>query len=175
MLGVTGRRPRRVLFVGGGPLPLTSLLLASRHGHTAIDSIDVEPEAIQLAARLAHVLEVGAVCFRCADVLDCTDIAGYDMVCLAAMVGPQPEEKRRVIEHLYQHMRAGALLLARSARLLRTLLYPPLTLSDLAGFRLLAVLNPYTEVVNSLVVAEKPGAPPPPSGQANAEELESQP
>ena len=55
--------------------------------------------------RLADVLQVGAVRFRCADVLDCTDIAGYDMVCLAAMVGPQPEEKTRVIKHLYQHMR----------------------------------------------------------------------
>ena len=175
VLGVTGRRPRRVLFVGGGPLPLTSLLLASEHGHTEIDSIDVDPEAIHLAVRLADVLQVDAVRFRCADVLDCTDIAGYDMVCLAAMVGPQPGEKIRVIEHLYQHMRPGALLLARSARLLRTLLYPPLTLSDLAGFRLLAVLNPYTEVVNSLVVAEKPGAPAPSSGPTHTEELESSP
>ena len=80
-----------------------------------------------------------------------------------------------MIKHLYQHMRPGALLLARSARLLRTLLYPPLTLNDLAGFRLLAVLNPYTEVVNSLVVAEKPGTPRPSSGPADAEELESSP
>jgi nicotianamine synthase len=98
VLGVTGRIPRRVLFVGAGPLPLTSLLLASRHDHT---NIDVDPEAIRLAGRLADVLQVDAVRFRCADVLDCTDIAGYDMVCLAAMVGPQPEEKTRVIKHLY--------------------------------------------------------------------------
>jgi hypothetical protein len=35
------------------------------------------------------------------------------------------------------------------------LLYPPLALGDLAGFRPLVVMNPYTEVVNSLIVAEK--------------------
>lgn len=173
VLGVTGRIPRRVLFVGAGPLPLTSLLLASRHGHTKVDNIDIDPAAARLAARLADTLRVGGVRFRCADVLDCTDVAGYDMVCLAAMVGPHPEDKARVIKHLYQHMRPGALLLARSARLLRTLLYPPLALSDLAGFRVLAVLNPYTEVVNSLVVAERPGTPRTSSGPAGADELES--
>jgi hypothetical protein len=36
------------------------------------------------------------------------------------------------------------------------LLYPPLELRDLAGFRPLIVLDPYTDVVNSLVIAEKP-------------------
>ena len=171
MLGVTGRIPRRVLFVGSGPLPLSSLLLASRHGHTKIDTIDIDPEATRLAARLATVLDVSSLRFRCADVLACTDVADYDMVCLAAMVGPHPEDKTRVIKHLYQHMKPGALLLARSAHSLRTLLYAPLALCDLAGFRPLAVLNPYTEVVNSLVVAEKPQVSQPDSRSPDAEQL----
>jgi nicotianamine synthase len=171
MLGVTGRIPRRVLFVGSGPLPLSSLLLASRHGHTKIDNIDIDPEATRLAARLATVLDVSSLRFRCADVLACTDVADYDMVCLAAMVGPHPEDKTRVIKHLYQHMKPGALLLARSAHSLRTLLYAPLALCDLAGFRPLAVLNPYTEVVNSLVVAEKPQVSQPDCRSPDAEEL----
>lgn len=160
-----------MLFVGSGPLPLSSLLLASRHGHTKIDNIDIDLEATRLAARLATVLDVSSLRFRCADVLACTDVADYDMVCLAAMVGPHPEDKTRVIKHLYQHMKPGALLLARSAHSLRTLLYAPLALRDLAGFRPLAVLNPYTEVVNSLVVAEKPQASQPDSRSPDAEEL----
>ncbi|HEX4102664.1 MAG: nicotianamine synthase family protein [Pseudonocardiaceae bacterium] len=103
--------------------------------------------------------------------LACTDVADYDMVCLAVMVGPHPKDKTRVIKHLYRHMKPGALLLARSAHSLRTLLYPPLALSDLAGFRPLVVLNPYTEVVNSLVVAQKPAASQPDSRSPDAEEL----
>jgi nicotianamine synthase len=104
-------------------------------------------------------------------VLACTDVADYDMVCLAAMVGPHPGDKTRVIKHLYRHMKPGALLVARSAHSLRTLLYRPLALSDLAGFRPLVVLNPHTEVVNSLVVAEKPEASQPDSRSPDAEEL----
>jgi nicotianamine synthase len=156
VLGVTECAPSRILFVGAGPLPLTSLLLATQHGHTEIDNIDIDPEAIRLAERLTGALGIGSLRFRRADVLDCTDLVGYDLVYVAAMVGPHSGDKSRVIEHLYQQMRPGALLLARSAHSLRTLLYPPLTLRDLAGFRPLIVLNPHTEVVNSLVIAEKP-------------------
>jgi nicotianamine synthase len=168
--GVTECALPRMLFVGSGPLPLTSLLLATRHGHTEIDNIDIDSEATRLAERLTAALRIGSLRFRCADVLDCTDLAGYDMVYIAAMVGPRREDKSRVIKHLYRQMRPGALLLARSAHSLRTLLYPPLTLSDLAGFRPLVVLHPHTEVVNSLVIAEKPLEAGPASPPANTEE-----
>ena len=171
VLGITGCAPRRVLFVGAGPLPLSSLLLASQYGPMEIDNIDIDSLATRLAARLANALQISSLRFRCADVLACTDIAGYDTVCLAAMVGPHPEDKMRVIKHLYQHMKTGALLLARSTHALRTLLYPPLTLGELAGFRPLLVLNPYTEVVNSLVIAEKPRSLRPASRPVHAEEL----
>ncbi|HEY4005278.1 MAG TPA: nicotianamine synthase family protein [Pseudonocardia sp.] len=156
VLGVAECAPVRLLFVGAGPLPLTSLLLASQHGHTEIDNIDIDSEAVRLAQRLAGALGIASLRFRCADVLDCGDLAGYDLVYVAAMVGPHRGDKSRVVEHLYRRMRPGALLLARSAHSLRTLLYPPLALRDLAGFRPLIVLDPHTEVVNSLVIAEKP-------------------
>ncbi|MBV9060022.1 MAG: nicotianamine synthase [Pseudonocardiales bacterium] len=160
VLALTGRESRkRMLFVGAGPLPLSSLLLASQHDHTEIDNIDIDQEAVWLATRVANALRIRSLRFWCADVLSCTDIAGYDTVCLAALVGVNPDVKSQVIKHLYRHMRPGGLLLVRTAHSLRTLLYPPLDISDLAGFRPLAVLNPYTEVVNSLVVAEKPASP----------------
>jgi nicotianamine synthase len=164
VLGITGYAPRRMLFVGSGPLPMTSLLLAIRHGHGEIDNIDVDPEAAWLATEVAGALGISGLRFRCADVRACTDVADYDMVCLAALVGSNSDDKSRVMAHLYQHMRPGALLLARSAHSLRTLLYPPLELRDLAGFRPLIVLDPYTDVVNSLVIAEKPGTSRPRTG-----------
>ncbi|MGH3781846.1 MAG: nicotianamine synthase family protein [Pseudonocardiaceae bacterium] len=173
VLGVTGRALPRMLFVGAGPLPLTSVLLATQHGHTEIDNIDIDSEATRLAERLTGALQIDSLRFRRADVLACTDVADYDMVYVAAMVGPHPDDKSRVIKHLSQQMRPGALLLARSAHSLRTLLYPPLTLRDLAGFRPLVVLNPHTEVVNSLVIAQKPPEPRPASQHSDAEEPET--
>jgi nicotianamine synthase len=173
LLTLTGYGLRkRMLFVGAGPLPLSSLLLARQHDFTEIDNLDVDQEAAWLAMQVTNALRIRSLRFWCADVLSCTDIAGYDTVCLAALVGVDLEVKLRVIKHLYQHMRPGALLLVRSAHSLRTLLYPPLNMSDLAGFRPLAVFHPYTEVVNSLIVAQKPASPQQPASLlAAAEEL----
>jgi hypothetical protein len=48
-------------------------------------------------------------------------------------------------------------LVARSARAARTLLYPPLPLEDLGGFALQGVVHPACDVVNSIVVARATG------------------
>ena len=49
-------------------------------------------------------------------------------------------------------MRPGSMLIARGAHGLRTLLYPPLELDGLTAWRPLAVLHPFTAVVNSVLV-----------------------
>lgn len=54
-------------------------------------------------------------------------------------------------------MRPGAMLLARSARGLRTLLYPPVDLRAMPGFEVLEVVHPTDDVVNSVVVARRLG------------------
>lgn len=80
------------------------------------------------------------------------------MVYLAALVGLEREEKRKVVEHLARHMRPGALLVVRSARGARAFLYPVVeTEEDLNGFEVLSVHHPDGEVVNSVIVARKKG------------------
>jgi len=154
--GLTIIRPRRVAFVGSGPLPLTSMLLAERHW-VQVDNIDVDPDATRRALALTAALKVPRLRFHTADVLDHVDFDDYDVVWLAALVGLDGQYKRRVLAHLFEHLRPGALLLARSAHSLRTLLYPPLPVDDLGGFQPLVVLHPYTDIVNSVVIAQKPG------------------
>ena len=154
--GLTSRPVRRVLFIGSGPLPLTSLLLAEGHG-CEVDNLDREPDAVRLGADLAAALGCGGLRFRVGDVLDGRDGydgGGYDLVYLAALAGLDPETKHRLLEHLGRRLRPGTLVLARSAHSLRGLLYPVLDPDDLPGLRTLAVVHPHTDVVNSLVVAE---------------------
>ncbi len=69
------------------------------------------------------------------------------------MVGTTPEHKARVIAHLAAAMSPGSLLLARSARGLRTLLYPEIDPASLGGFEVLGVTHPTGEVINSVIVA----------------------
>jgi SAM-dependent methyltransferase len=153
--GLTGARPARVAFVGSGPLPLTSVLLGARY-RVRVDNIDIDPAATRSAGQLADALRANRLRFHTADILDHHDFAAYDAVWLAALVGRDDAHKRTVLAHLFDQLRPGTLLLARSAHGLRTLLYPSLTLEDLGDFEPLAVLHPYSEIVNSMVVARKP-------------------
>ncbi len=149
--------PRRALFVGSGPLPLSALLLA-RHG-VAVDALDLDDDAVRLGRRLARVLS-DDVSFAQGDVLACGDLSGYDLVCVAALVGLDPAEKSGALARLRARMRPGATVLARSAHGLRGLLYPVLDVADaagLGGLEPVAVLHPHTDVVNSVVLARVPG------------------
>jgi len=153
--GLTATPPQRVLFIGSGPLPLTSLLLADRH-RCRVDNLDLAPEAARLGAALAHAVGSRGMTFHAGDVLDDPadlDPGDYDLVYLAALAGLDHEAKDRLLSHLGRRLRPGTLVLARSAHSLRGLLYPVLDPADLPGLDTLAVVHPFTDVVNSVVVA----------------------
>ncbi|CAN6308825.1 unnamed protein product [Urochloa humidicola] len=153
----------RVAFVGSGPLPFSSLVLAARHlpAGTLFDNYDRSAEANERARRLvlADADLSARMAFRTADVADLTEaeLAGYDVVFLAALVGVAAEEKARVVAHLGRHMALGAALVVRSAHGARGFLYPVVDPEDIGrgGFEVLAVYHPDDEVINSVIVARK--------------------
>ncbi|CAL9133572.1 unnamed protein product [Musa acuminata var. zebrina] len=153
-------RPGRVAFVGSGPLPLTSIVLAKRHMPVAeFHNYDLDPTANDRASRLVRSDPdmAARMAFHTADVLSVTDeLRGFDVVFLAALVGVDHDEKVRVIEHLARHMAPGAVLVARSAHSARAFLYPVVEPAELTGFEVLTVHHPIDEVINSVIVARKP-------------------
>ncbi|KAI4304254.1 hypothetical protein MLD38_039795 [Melastoma candidum] len=158
-LPADGSLPRKVAFVGSGPLPLTSIVLARDH---LTDSIfynyDIDPSAQSMAEKLVSSdPELSKrVLFQTSDIFKVTDeLRDYDVVFLAALVGLDKEEKVRVVEHLARYMNDGAVLMARSAHGARAFLYPVLEPSQLQGFKVLSVYHPSDEVINSVVVARK--------------------
>lgn len=152
---VVDRPVRRVAFVGSGPLPLSSVLAATELG-VPVDSFDRDPEAVALARRVVAALGLGGLAFHLADVAD-ADLGAHDVVVLAALVGATAADKRAVLRRLAATMAPGAVLLARSARGLRSLLYPAIEPGALEGFELQAVVHPTDEVINSVVLARAPG------------------
>ncbi|CAN6303100.1 unnamed protein product [Urochloa humidicola] len=86
-----------------------------------------------------------SMAFRTADVADLTaaQLAGYDVVFLAALVGVAEEEK--------------AALVVRSAHGARGFLYPVVDPEDIGrgGFEVLAVYHPDDEIINSVIVVRK--------------------
>ncbi|HYO74009.1 MAG TPA: nicotianamine synthase family protein [Archangium sp.] len=158
--GASEEPPRRVLFVGSGPLPLTSILLAHRYG-LHVSNLEIDEHAWRISRELSRRLGLEErMVYQRADVLSCSDLAGYDCVFLAALVGMSRREKVRLLRHLAEHMRPGALLLVRSSQRLRGLLYPEVDVSHLGSFIPRMELHPHDEVVNSVIIAERPASAP---------------
>ncbi|KAI8812944.1 nicotianamine synthase1 [Cladochytrium replicatum] len=154
--------PERVAFVGSGPLPFSSLVLASHHlPDTLFDNYDLNEKANEQAKKLVRAdksLEA-RMSFRTADVaqLTATDLATYDVVFLAALVGMTAEEKAQIIAHLGRNMADGAGLVVRSAHGARGFLYPIVDPANVVrgGFEILSVYHPDDEVINSVIIARK--------------------
>lgn len=171
---IPGPPPSRVAFLGSGPLPLSSLVLAARHLPAAsFDNYDISFDANERARRLVRAdADAGArMAFVTADVADVTDeLAGYDVVFLAALVGMAVEEKAALVAHLGRHMAPGAALVVRSAHGARGFLYPVVDPEEIrrGGFEVLTVHHPQDEVINSVIIARKEAAPPALAADADA-------
>ncbi|MFS7967682.1 putative nicotianamine synthase [Helianthus anomalus] len=151
--------PKRVAFVGSGPLPLTSIVLASYHlKQTSFHNYDIDHSANVMASRLISSDDdlSKRMFFHTMDIMEVTDgLKEYDVVFLAALVGMDIDEKVKVIKHLAKYMAPGAVLMLRSAHGARAFLYPVVNPEDLQGFEVMSIFHPQDEVINSVVIARK--------------------
>jgi len=150
----------RVCFLGGGPLPLSALLMHRDLG-AAVDVVDNEPQAADLARRLLSRLAPGSgLRVAQADATSAEDmaqlLAGCDVVVVAALVGHTRGQKRAVLRAVGRAMDPGACLVLRSAHGLRSLLYAvvePGDVAEAAGCVPQVLVHPLGDVVNSVLVA----------------------
>ncbi|CAE6243067.1 unnamed protein product [Arabidopsis arenosa] len=153
--------PTKVAFIGSGPMPLTSIVLAKFHlPNTTFHNFDIDSHANTLASNLvSRDSDLSKrMIFHTTDVLNAKEgLDQYDVVFLAALVGMDKESKVKAIEHLEKHMAPGAVLMLRSAHGLRAFLYPIVDSCDLKGFEVLTIYHPSDDVVNSVVIARKLG------------------
>jgi nicotianamine synthase len=115
-VGLDLNRVRRVCFLGGGPLPLSAMLI-SRTLSAPVDVVDVSGEAIALATLVAE--RAGwpeQLSFHHADAGDFDAAANSDLVVLAALVGLDRAVKYQILSDLSARMRSGSMLVVRSAR-----------------------------------------------------------
>ncbi|KAA8527382.1 hypothetical protein F0562_034903 [Nyssa sinensis] len=151
--------PNQIAFIGSGPLPLTSIMLASYHLRTTFfHNYDIDSLANSKALRLvsSHPDLSKRMFFHTADIMNVTNnLKEYEVVFLAALVGMSKEQKAQVIDHLGKHMAPGALLVLRSANGARAFLYPVIDPCDLQEFEVLSVYHPTDEIINSVIIARK--------------------
>ncbi|XP_026434944.1 nicotianamine synthase-like [Papaver somniferum] len=155
---IANPNPNRIAFIGSGPLPLTSIVLASYLRTTTFHNYDIDPLANALALNLvsADADLSKRMFFHTTDVMNVSSgLNDFDVVFLAALVGMNKEEKSTIIDHLAEYMAPGSILMLRSAHGARGFLYPIIEPSDLSGFEVLSVFHPMDEVINSVIIARK--------------------
>jgi nicotianamine synthase len=117
--------PTAIAFIGSGPLPLTSFVLADCLPDSIIHNIDIDSTAISLSSNLADVLDYnGRLTFQLDAANSAHSLKHFDIVYLAALVGKNLAEKKLCMKSVASRMRKDALLCVRSAAGLRALLYP---------------------------------------------------
>jgi nicotianamine synthase len=164
-LAGAGHVPRpgaRACFLGGGPLPLSALLMHRELG-AAVNVVDNDPQAVELARRLLGRLAPGPdLRVTQADAASAGDmaqvLAGCEVVVVAALVGHTRSQKRAVLHAVGRSLDPGAYLVLRGARGLRSLLYPvvePGDVTEAAGCVPQVLVHPLGDVVNSVLVARR--------------------
>jgi nicotianamine synthase len=164
-LAGAGHVPRpgsRACFLGGGPLPVSALLMHRELG-AAVDVVDNQPRAADLARRLLGRLAPGpGLRVAQADAMSAQDmaqlLAGCDVVVVAALVGHTRMQKRAMLHAVGRALEPGSYLVLRTARGLRSLLYEvvePGDVAEAAGCAPLVLVHPLGDVVNSVLVARR--------------------
>lgn len=149
-------QPKKVAFVGSGPMPLTSIIMAKHHlTSTHFDNFDIDEAANDVARSIvASDAEFeGRMKFLTRDKMEVKEQLGeYDCIFLAALVGMNKDEKLTILGHIRKHMKDGGILLVRSAKGARAFLYPVVVEHDLLDFEVLSAVHPNDDVINSVVL-----------------------
>ncbi len=139
-----------VAFIGGGSVPLTSMLLSTCHGVKGI-SIELVPEIAELSRQVLDKLGLGsAIEVVCGDETALADLE-YDGV----IIGASAEPKRRVFMNVRGVISRETKTLYRTYSGMRAILYPAVTTEDLVGFQELGRVLPTGKVNNTSVVIRK--------------------
>jgi hypothetical protein len=140
----------RVAFIGGGPLPLTPILLQTRYDVDGI-SIEIVPQIAALSELVLDKLGLAsAIDVTCGDETALSDLT-YNGVVVAALAEP----KKRIFRNLRSLVPRETKILYRTYSGMRAILYAPVVNEDLVGFQEVGRVLPTGKVNNTSVMIRK--------------------
>lgn len=145
----------KILFVGSGPLPLSSIMMAKIHGIT-VHNLDSSEEAVRISKKVVSALGLNKMIkIIKGNILDFKDLAEYDGVFVAALVGKDEEEKLKIIRYVSSHCNKDTHIILRSVTNLGTLLYPEITAKCLDELSVVKIFDQPKGVINNIIVCKK--------------------
>lgn len=149
------KKSKNVLFVGGGPLPLTAIILNVKHGLTCT-VLENNKKSYELARKLVTALGLDKqITIQYEDARTYSKYSTFDLVYIASLVGTTKTSKHQIILSVHNKMSRDSLLLCRSSYDARKLLYLPVPDITLTQLPPIVEVRPGKSIINSFVILQK--------------------
>jgi nicotianamine synthase len=149
------KKIKKVLFVGGGPLPLTAILLHKKYG-VKCTILEKDAESHRIATLLLQKLNLTeAIKVTNIHAEDYSGYNSFNLIYLAAMVGEDEASKTKIISLLHTKINKGKVLVCRSSHGTRKLLYTPIAKELLKEINPVLEVRPYNSIINSFFILQK--------------------
>lgn len=120
-VGLLGHPPRKMLFIGSGPMPITALCLRHRLPDTEIHCLERFESAVQESRVVMNKLGFNDSITVHHGFGEKIDVSEYDAILVALLAKP----KRAILENLVRTMRNDAQLICRTSFGSRAVFYEP--------------------------------------------------
>lgn len=121
--------PRRLLFIGSGPLPISAILLYLQTGWP-VDCLAHDSDAVPLARKVLERCGLGDSLRILGHLEEDCDLSTYD----AVLIDTRAKRKKTILKGLRKRCRTGCEVLCRTSSGLRRLLHESISERDLRGF-----------------------------------------
>ncbi|MCH8518984.1 methyltransferase, partial [Candidatus Gracilibacteria bacterium] len=145
--------PTKILFLGGGSLPLTAILLAKNY-NVQCKVVDYDTEAVELGRKLIEKLGLEKnIQYVLADAYDYNDTERYDVCYIAALIWGDEDTQKKLLSHIKDTIQVQYFLI-RSSHGTRELLYRKVSLSLLRKYLDIEhIIHPKNHIINSIIIA----------------------
>ncbi len=128
---VQGAQPRRILFIGSGPVPISAIHMHLQTG-VPVDCIDRDVNTVALSRQLLGKAGFSESIRVFCDKGEDHDVSQYDLILVALLAKP----KRNILKNLRKRAKPTTHILCRTSMGLRRLVYEPTVDRDVYGFHI---------------------------------------
>lgn len=152
LVGCSNHQSHNALFIGGGPLPLSAIVLALDFG-IDVTVLEKDINAVKLSEKLIRKLGLAKrikVIHKEASSFD--NYNDFTFVVVAALAGLNTSDKVKILKKIKDNINPNSHILARSSWGIRKILYRPLDKSVFKMFKPQIEVRPHNDIVNSIVI-----------------------
>jgi len=142
----------KILFIGGGPFPMTSIILAQEYNIKSV-ILDNDEEAVKISKKLLCFLGLQKmISVKYVDAQSFKNYKDFNVIFVAALAGSKISEKNNIFYTIKNSSQKDAHILARSSWGKRKILYRPISKKIYSIFKPILEIHPHNKIINSVIL-----------------------